>query len=176
LPPKRKLAWGNKVSAEFREKVFAICLYLGINPDYLMAAIAFETGEMFTPDVKNGAGSGATGLIQFMPKTAIGLGTTVEALAAMTAVQQLDIVRAYFEPYRGRLHTLSDVYMAILLPTAIGKPEDAVLWADPATTVYRQNSGLDANTDGKITKAEAAAKVQAKLVRGCAPANMWVEL
>jgi hypothetical protein len=28
----------------------------------------------------------------------------------------------------------------------------------------------------QITKAEAAAKVQAKLERGCAPINMWVEL
>src|SRR5690554_3587730 len=105
--PKRSLAWGNKVSAEFREVVFTICAALGIDPDYIMACIAWESNETFSPSVKNMAGSGATGLIQFMPKTAIGLGTTVEALARMTAVEQLDYVRMYFKPYQGRLVTLS---------------------------------------------------------------------
>lgn len=140
-----------------------------------MACIAFESGETFRPDIKNMAGSGATGLIQFMPATARGLGTTVEALAKMTAVEQLDYVRLYFKPYQGRVKTLSDVYMAILWPAGIGKPEGWILWelAERPTT-YRQNSGLDANKDGAITKAEAAAKVRAKLDKGRLPENLWV--
>lgn len=141
-----------------------------------MACMAFESGETFSPSVRNAAGSGAIGLIQFMPATVMGLGTTVQALASMSAVEQLDYVRDYFKPYRSRLHTLSDLYMAILWPKGIGRPEDFVLWnKGTSPTTYRQNAGLDGNADHDITKAEAAAKVQAKLDRGRQPQFLWVE-
>lgn len=172
--PLRRLAWGQKVSAAFRDRLFEICQILGVEPDYLMACIAFESAETFRPDIRNAAGSGATGLIQFMPATARGLGTTTDALAAMTAEQQLEWVLAYFLPYKGRLHTLADVYMAILWPAGIGKPDDWTLWDQASRpTTYRQNAGLDLNGDGRITKAEAAAKVLAKLERGRRPEFMW---
>jgi hypothetical protein len=61
-----------------------------------MAAMAFETGETFSPSIKNKA-SGATGLIQFMRSTAKGSGTTTAALAEMTAVDQLDFVEKISE-------------------------------------------------------------------------------
>ena len=38
-----------------------------------MAVMSFETGGTFDPGIRNAAGSGATGLIQFMPSTAAGL-------------------------------------------------------------------------------------------------------
>lgn len=170
------MAWGAKVSPQFRATVADVCLGIGVNPDYLMACMAFESAETFRADIRNAAGSGAVGLIQFMPATAKGLGTTVEALAAMTPVEQLDYVRLYFKPYAGRLHTLSDVYMAILWPKAIGEPEDYVLWQKGTSpTTYRQNAGLDVNDDHAITKAEAASLVQAKLERGRLPGNLWSE-
>lgn len=169
-----RLAWGNKVTSEFRKRVFEISQELGINPDYLMACMAFESAETFSPSIKNAAGSGATGLIQFMPSTAKGLGTSTAALANMTALQQLEYVHAYFWPYRGRLKTLGDVYMAILWPAGIGKPDTWALWdKNSRPTTYRQNAGLDANKDGVITKAEATAKVKAKLDRGLLPAQVW---
>ena len=126
--------------------------------------MAFETGEKFTPDVKNPR-SGATGLIQFMSDTAIGLGTTTQALAAMTAVDQLDFVLKHFLPQKGRMNTLSDVYMAILRPASVGKPEDSALFKRPSQE-YEQNAPLDRDGDGTITKAEAASMVDAKLKRG----------
>ncbi|MBC9904753.1 transglycosylase SLT domain-containing protein [Achromobacter xylosoxidans] len=169
------LAWGKKVSPEFRAKVISLCERLGIEPDYLMACMAFESAETFSPSIYNAAGSGAVGLIQFMPTTARSLGTATGNLAALSAVDQLDWVEKYFQPYKGRLKTLSDVYMAILWPAAIGKPESSSLWAQSERpTTYRQNSGLDANKDGVITKAEAASKVQAKLERGRKPEYLWV--
>lgn len=172
--PLRQLAWGRKVSQAFRDRLFEICQILGVEPDYLMACMAFESAETFSPSIKNAAGSGATGLIQFMPATARGLGTTTVALTAMTAEQQLEYVLAYFWPYRGRLHTLADVYMAILWPAGIGKPDGWTLWdEDSRPTTYRQNAGLDLNKDGKITKAEAAAKVLAKLERGRLAQYQW---
>lgn len=172
--PLRRLAWGRKASQEFRDRLFEICQILGVEPDYLMACMAFESAETFRPDIRNAAGSGATGLIQFMPNTAKGLGTTTEALAAMTAEQQLEYVLAYFLPYKGRLHTLADVYMAILWPAGIGKSDDWTLWDQASRpTTYRQNAGLDANKDGKITKAEVTSKVLAKLERGRLPQFEW---
>ena len=158
------IAWGAKVSAEFRRKVIDLCEWLGADPSHLMAAMAFETGETFSASVRNRA-SGATGLIQFMPSTARSLGTTTDKLAAMTAEDQLDYVRKYFAPYRNKMTTLSDVYMAILWPAAVGKPEAAVLFRRPSRQ-YDQNSGLDTNRDGEVTKGEAASKVQNKLARG----------
>lgn len=168
------LAWGARVSRPFRDKVFEICRDLMVEPDHLMACMAFESAETFRADIRNAAGSGAVGLIQFMPATARSLGTSTEALAVMTPEAQLDFVHAYFRPYRGRLKSLADVYMAILWPAAIGKPESHALWSrDARPTTYRQNAGLDANRDGVITKAEAAAKVHDKLVRGMQPGNRW---
>lgn len=168
------LAWGRKVSAAFRQLLFTGCHNLGVDPNLLMACIAWETGETFSPSKKNMAGSGATGLIQFMPSTARALGTTTEKLAAMTPEEQLKWVFKYFDPYSGRLHTLSDVYMTILWPRAVGKPESYALF-DRAKmpTTYRQNSGIDINKDGIVTKAEAAAKVNAKLVKGMQPGLLW---
>lgn len=174
IRPKRSLAWGRKVSPEFRAKVFQIADSLGMSPDHLMAVMAFETGYTFNPAEKNKAGSGATGLIQFMPTTARGLGTTTQTLSTMTAVEQLDWVRLYFKPYQGRMRTLSDAYMAVLWPAGIGKPEPWVLWDRVnRPTTYRQNAGLDGDKDGSITKAEAAAKVRAALERGMRPENLW---
>jgi hypothetical protein len=137
-----------------------------------MACMAWESGRTFRADVRNMAGSGATGLIQFMPSTARALGTTTDALARMTPEDQLNYVYKYFEPYKGKLHTLSDLYMAILWPKAVGKPENYVLWDRAAMpTTFRQNAGLDANRDGKIIKSEVAAKLYAMRAEGLRPGN-----
>lgn len=162
-----QLAWGKRVSEQFRARVMQICAafnWSAEHANWLMACMAFESGESFKPDVKNAAGSGATGLIQFMPSTARGLGTSIMALELMTAEQQLDYVEKYFKPYARRINSLSDMYMAILLPKYVGAGEEAILFSDGVA--YRQNAGLDANRDGKITKKEATAKVQAKLDKG----------
>jgi hypothetical protein len=161
------------VSPEFRAKVRAISTRLGCAPDDLMSCVAWESGRSFSPSKKNLAGSGATGLIQFMPSTAVDLGTSVGSLAALTAEQQLDWVEKYFQPYKGKLATLADLYMAILWPAGVGKPMEYVLW-NKATrpTTYRQNAGFDVNHDGAITKAECAAKLYAMKAEGLLPRNV----
>lgn len=167
------LAWGAKVSSEFRDKVRAISGRLGCAPDDLMSCMAWESGRSFSPSKKNMAGSGATGLIQFMPATAKALGTSTAALGALTAEQQLDYVEKYFQPYKGKLNTLADLYMAILWPLGVGKPMEYILWSETGRpTTYRQNSGLDSNTDGLITKAECAAKLYAMKAEGQRPENV----
>jgi hypothetical protein len=161
------IAWGARVSAAFRTKVREICAFLGCNPSDLMAAMAFETGESFSPSIRNKL-SGATGLIQFMPSTARNLGTTTDALAAMTAENQLNYVARYFTPFKGHLSTIEDVYMAILWPKAVGASNQTVLFAQPSQA-YEQNQALDSNRDGAVTKFEAAAFVRQKLNKGLGP-------
>ena len=138
--------------------------------------MAFESGGSFQADARNAAGSGAVGLIQFMPQTAAALGTTTEALAVMTAEDQLDYVQRYFRPSAGRLRTLGDLYMAILWPAAIERPDDWVLFdrTDPAHPArYVQNAGLDLDRDGRITRGEACARVRARLDEGLQPHNAF---
>lgn len=175
VAPGSPLAYGRvtkkKYGAAFNDKVIAIAGRLACDPNHLMAVMAFETGETFSPSVKNSAGSGATGLIQFMPSTAQALKTTTAKLAAMEAIEQLDYVERYFEmQVNGRpMPALSDLYMAVLWPAAVGKVDSHVLFEKTTGAkgkLYDQNSGLDINKNGRITKAEAASKVHDKLVLG----------
>jgi hypothetical protein len=167
--PAGGLAWGARVSPTFRDEVRAMCGRLGCAPDHLMAAMAFESVETFSPAVRNQL-SGATGLIQFMPETARQLGTNLEELSALTAEDQLQYVEKYFQPFRGKLTSLEDIYMAILWPRAVGQPNDYVLFAE-GSIQYTQNAKLDDDGDGYITKAETASLVNSKLVKGQRPAN-----
>jgi hypothetical protein len=163
-PPAPPLAWGAVVSPAFRVKVRQVCENLGCAPDHLMAAIALETMETFSPSVRNSQ-SGATGLIQFLESTAQELGTTTDELAGLSAVDQLRFVERYFDRYRGRVGGVEDLYLAILWPRAVGQPLDFELFAE-GEPAYEQNSHLDLDQDGVITKAEAAAHVTAKLAKG----------
>ena len=158
------MAWGARVSAAFRRKVIEISADLGVDPSDLMACMAFETGETFSPSIRNRV-SGATGLIQFMPRTARAMGTTTDALAALSAEAQLDWVRQYFSPWGHRLRGIEDLYMAILWPRAVGKPLAYVMFRD-GQAAYAQNKGLDANRDGQVTKGEACMRVLAKRAKG----------
>ncbi|WP_420315546.1 hypothetical protein [Escherichia coli] len=158
-----KIAWGAKVSREFKLKVIEVCERLEINPDYLMSCMAFETGETFSPSVRNPNGS-ATGLIQFMSNTARALGTTINELASMTSVEQMDYVEKYFKPYTGKIKTIEDVYMVIFCPRAVGKPNSYILYNEGRS--YDDNKGLDLNKDNAITKYEAGFKVREKLKLG----------
>jgi hypothetical protein len=90
----------------------------------------------------------------------------VERVAAMTQEQQLDLVEKYLEaaaPGRS-LSSLSDVYMAVFWPSAIGKgPEHVIASKDSPSPwlrqVYEENKGLDVDGDGKITVGDATASV-----------------
>ncbi len=164
------LCWGAKVSPSFKAKVIEVSRALELNPDYLMACMAFESGESFSPKKTNTAGSGATGLIQFMPRTAKGLGTTTEKLAAMTPEQQLDYVEQYLKSYKGKMHSLEDVYMAILYPADIGKPVSTGVFSDPSVA-YSQNKGLDTDKDGKVSIGEISAKIRSEYEKGLRQGN-----
>ena len=154
-----------KDDAPFQQEVSAVAGRLGVSEADLYAVMSFETGGSFSPSQKNMAGSGATGLIQFMPSTAEGLGTSTQALSGMSRVQQMQFVETYLKNAGVKPGMqLSDLYMAVLFPAAVGKSDDYVLFGNGAMSgyggvAYDQNSGLDKNGDGSITKGEAAVKV-----------------
>ncbi len=173
IPIQSQIAWGARVSPVFRERIRWTADALGTDVNYLMACMAWESGETFRSDIKNAAGSGATGLIQFMPSTARGLGTTTAALAKLSPEDQIRYVFEYFKPFKGRLNNLGDVYMAILWPKGVGKPDHYVLFdRSKAPTTFRQNAGLDVNRDGLVTRAECLVKINERLAKGLRPENL----
>lgn len=161
-PSNGKLIWGARVSEAFRAKVIGISSGLSFDPNWLMAVMGFETGFTFSPAVRN-PGSSATGLIQFMQSTAIGLGTTTARLARMTAVEQLDYVEKYYEAIpASRVRNLGDSYLAVLFPPGIGRPDSYVMWerdTGPYQREYAANSGLDREKKGYITRGDAVSVV-----------------
>ena len=166
--PEDRIAWGARVDSDFKRKTIAISRRLKMDSNHLMAIMAFETGRSFDPTITNPAGSGATGLIQFMPATAKGLGTTTSHLAKMSATGQLDYVERYLAPYAGRMDDLASAYMAVLYPRAVVEPGSYVLFRK-GSRAYKLNRGLDANGNGQSTKAEAAGRVFAMLEEGLEP-------
>ena len=157
-----------KDDTDFQSEVSRVAKSLNVPEDYMYAIMSFETGGSFDTSQKNMAGSGATGLIQFMPSTAEGLGTTTEELAQMSRSDQMKYVEKYLgQNLAGRMDTkdgaaLSDFYMSVLYPVAVGKPENYALFKQ-GSREYAQNAGLDKDGDGIVTKAEAAAKVMGHL-------------
>jgi hypothetical protein len=167
-----RIAWGNRVSDAFKQRVLQVADDLHLNASDLMAIMAFETGETFGPSKVNKL-TGAVGLLQFLPATAARLGTTTQALARMSAVRQLDYVEKYFKLYGSELkahHTLDDMYMAVFKPTAITLDNHAVLYRK-GQLGYKQNAPLDFNHDGTITKAEASRPVKDALDEGLKSPN-----
>lgn len=113
-----------RIPGALARKIVSVSEALGFpDPAMLANVINFESNN-FDPQAVN-ALSGATGLIQFMPRTAGELGTTTAALRSMSAVEQMDYVQRYFQLPRirkhGPLRTQTDVYMAVFYPDAIGK-------------------------------------------------------
>lgn len=149
------------VTPAFLREVNAMAERLGTRPEFLLAVMSFESG--LSPTAVNRL-SGATGLIQFLPSTARGLGTSTSALRNMTAMEQLRFVEKYFQPFKGRLGTLEATYTAVLSGSPRPNSNDVLFRS--GTTAYSQNSGLDFNRNGQITAGEATSAVAARMFGG----------
>lgn len=162
-----KILWGTKFTQAELTKLAEIIKRLNLPPVMIqdfMSCMAWETGEEFKANTRSPVSS-ATGLIQFMKATAIGLGTTVEALAKMTQVEQLEYVYLHFKPYAKKISNLGDLYMAIIWPVAVGKPDSYVMWKT-GDAQFVPNKGLDVNNDGIILRQECLHKVNNKMAKG----------
>ncbi len=152
------------LSLEFYDKVIQIANRLNFSADDLMALMNSESGLDHTKENS----IGATGLIQFMPQTAVSLGTTTEELKSMSAVDQLDYVESYIaNAKRAAGYQSSDrigpgtLYALVWLPAYANREILAERQNDPRE-YYAQNSGLDVNGDGVISKADLAQRIENK--------------
>lgn len=160
-----KLLFEHKIPAPvsaFKSKVVSISRKLDVDPNWLMAVMNFESG--INPAAQNSR-TNATGLIQFMPNTAAGLGTSVQALKAMSAVKQLDYVDKYLSSYKGKLVSAIDLYFAVFFPAAMTKPDSYVLKSAKlsAGRIASANPGFDLNKNGEITVGEVKAVYLGKI-------------
>ena len=140
------------VTLDFMREVVNIAGRLGIDPDDLMAVMAFES--WFNPREKNTVGGTATGLIQINELSAGEIGITTSELAEMNAIEQLEYVYRYYEPYDEKINNLGDLYMATFCKRGIGEDDNYPLY-ETGSRGYDWNSGLDGNKDGVITRGEA---------------------
>ena len=148
-----------KLSKESCKQIDEISKRLKMNPNDLKGLIYSESGG--NPQAVNKHG-GATGLIQFMPKTALALGTTTEALRGMTAEQQLPYVEKYLKMSKRNAgfddnHQLSggELYALVFMPA---KAKQEILCSS-GTKAYALNRGLDKNRDGRITITELGNRI-----------------
>lgn len=133
---------------QFLDKLDSVSSKMGVPSESLLKVMNNESG--LRTDAVNPRG-GATGLIQFMPATARGLGTTTEALKSMSATQQLDYVAKYYAPYNGKLHNATDLYTVTFYPAMLGKPDSYVVGGANAGLIARENPIFDIDRDGVIT-------------------------
>jgi hypothetical protein len=100
--------------------------------------------------------TGASGLIQFMPRTAQSLGTTVEAIRQMSAAQQMPYVEKFFQSVRlPSGASAGKLYAYVFLP---GRANREIL-TQRGENYYEANKGLDVNQDGQITIADLDARL-----------------
>jgi len=152
------------LSQGFYNKVVQIANRLNCSADDLMALMNSESGLNHTEQNT----IGATGLIQFMPKTAEGLGTSTEALMAMTPEEQLNYVEKHIKNAKkaagyGDSERIGPgtLYALVWLPAYAKKDILARRDNDP-NEYYAQNSGLDVDNDGIISKADLAQRIENK--------------
>lgn len=122
---------------------------LGCGADAIAAVISKESG--FDPKARN-KNSRATGLIQWIPSTAKSLGTDVDQIFEMSAIEQLALLEKTFAPWKGRL-TARDVPLVVFSSAYVGKPDDHVAYRS-GQKGYDWNAPLDKSKDGELTVGE----------------------
>lgn len=139
---------------------------LNIDPNWLTAVMYFETAGTLSPSKTNHIGS--VGLIQFTRdsggengsnkeyKTISGKKYFLSDLKKMSFTEQMQIVELYLTPYKGKMNSYLDVYLAVFFPLAMDKNHDYVLKSSnlSASIIAKQNPIFDSNNDKKITRKE----------------------
>jgi len=158
----------DKFTKSDRKKVRKIADDLGIKTTWLYKIIFVESGG-YTKAVNRQHGDSkddttrikegrAVGLIQFIPSTAISLGTTTLDLYNMTISEQLDYVHLYYKrALKGKkARKESTLYMATFVPLMLDR-HDSTIIETPHTSrneIYKYNKRFDLNKDSVITIAE----------------------
>jgi len=151
-----------------QDALSAIAASGGFSVQELVDLIGKESA--FNPKAANKT-SRATGLIQFMPRTARGMGTSIEALAKMNEVDQLKYVAKYFR----KMHKKgTHPYITVAYPKA-GSYEPNKIIATKNSKIARQNPGW-LNKDGNVTRASIEAFVGSTPIKQTSASEMMAEL
>ena len=135
----------------FKEALDKVASNLGVDSKNLLQIMKRESN--IDPRSVNKQG-GASGLIQFTGDTAGKLGTSLDAIRRMTAVEQLELVEKYYKRAGVKPGaSVEDLYMLTFYPAAAGRPDNAAV-LKKGTKAYAYNSGMDQNKDGVITVAD----------------------
>jgi len=126
----------------FAQKIKQVARNINADPVDLATLISFETAGTFSPSIRGPVVKGrgrAVGLIQFMPGTSRELGTTSEALAQMSQVEQMDYVERYLVKRGFKGGGLKQLYSTVFAghPNARGSISDGYHTLDSA--VERMN-------------------------------------
>ena len=147
---------------QFFIELKAMCARMRCSPEDLLGVMESESSVQ--PWAQNPHGK-ATGLIQFMPATLVGLGWTAgpDAFRNLGAEQQLPFVERYFAPHSNQgLTSAGQLYQATFLPATLpGSNKSTIIAAPqgPNANAYRENRVLDTNQDGRITVSDLTARI-----------------
>lgn len=128
---------------------------LNVRPAWFMATFYHES-RINTTAVN--PSTNATGLIQFMPKTAKYLGTTIEDIHKMSFTEQFHYIEKYISYYKD-ISSYEDLYLAIFYPAALNKSDYYIIGKSPPKNkaykdmsfkekTYILNKAMDVNKDG----------------------------
>lgn len=149
------------LTSDRQSKIIEVSNQLKINPNWLSAVIYFETGRTFNPKAKNQIGS--VGLIQFTRdkagveyKTIGGVKYPLSEIYKMSFNEQMDLVYQYLKPFKGKMNSFLDVYLAVFFPNAMNQSDDYVFQTKglSASLIAKQNPAFDTNKDGQIKRKE----------------------
>jgi hypothetical protein len=115
----------------FKEKLIKVADNLRIAPAALWKVIKFESHGNPTQDNTSKRPTQATGLIQFTPDTASGMGYTVGDIKKMSAVDQLDLVYQFYKGIKPG-SSAEQLYLKTILPAFAYKDNDFVVGKEGA--------------------------------------------
>lgn len=139
----------NRFTKDERKKLRTIANELGIKTKWLYKVIWIES--RLDPKAVNKK-SGATGLIQWIPSSAIACGTTTKELYNMSVSEQLDYVKIYLKlALNGKkAKCFTDLYLAVFSPNAVGKSDSYVIGHKHSRVVSLNKNFM--NKDSTITR------------------------
>ena len=158
----------DKNGEDFLLKVQNIGKKVDLDYKIILAIMYFES--KMDPSAQNSS-TNATGLIQFMPFTAKGMGTSISELKNMSAIEQLDYVEKFFMDKKrsgltSKVKSPEEAYLLVFYPIAVGKSNDFILGSEVsderAKMIYSQNKPFDTNKDGFISKGEVLQYIKKK--------------
>jgi hypothetical protein len=125
----------------------------GLNPKAQNKTHPFKETEAIINGKKVKVPAGyATGLIQFIPETAMTLGTTTDALMNMSRVEQMEYVDKFLALVNAKGSNAGELRAKTFLPSRA----DQDVLARKGEIYYDKNAALDVNEDGVITKEDLA--------------------